>query len=332
MPTPIHLGEGESRNVDMAIQSREPHAISGTIEAPPEFERQPLSLSFRTGIDSGLPRNIEMPTRGPFRIENLAPGSYWLTLTAGKKLDDLIGLREDEASADYHFEITDHDEENVKIVLALGAGVTGDVHMQEGDAPLPQKLSMLLLSTSGWFAQLKSGGSTVSGIISLRSIPVEAGRFRQESIRPGEYWPQLMGLPDGYSVAQVLFTGSTSRYSAMTLTAPDTGLTFVLTSHPGAIAGVVRDHDQAPLKGAEVILLPDPVPDKAGPAAILAEDSGDDGGFVFRNLAPGNYRAVVLTPAEQASEGDMVYLGAQAARADPIEVRAGQTAVANLTH
>jgi hypothetical protein len=204
--------------------------------------------------------------------------------------------------------------------------------MQEGDAPLPQKLSMLLLSTSGWFAQLKSGGSTVSGIISLRSIPVEAGRFRQESIRPGEYWPQLMGLPDGYSVAQVLFTGSTSRYSAMTLTAPDTGLTFVLTSHPGAIAGVVRDHDQAPLKGAEVILLPDPVPDKAGPAAILAEDSGDDGGFVFRNLAPGNYRAVVLTPAEQASEGDMVYLGAQAARADPIEVRAGQTAVANLTH
>jgi len=72
-------------------------------------------------------------------IANLAPGAYRLTLTAGKFLSDWR-LRTEDASADHAFEITDHDLDNVRIVLSPGAGVTGEIRVLEEDAhivPLP---------------------------------------------------------------------------------------------------------------------------------------------------------------------------------------------------
>jgi hypothetical protein len=92
----------------------------------------------------------------------------------------------------------------------------------------------------------------------------------------------------------------------------------------------VRDEDQAPVRGASVALLPDPLPDKIGPDAIRTAESGNDGAFVFRDVAPGNYRALVLTAADRSHERDAGYLRDLAAKADRIEVRAGQSVSVNL--
>jgi hypothetical protein len=349
MATPIHLLEGEARSLKVQLQSRETHSLSGAIvvsgDAPRDFERLPVAIELEPS-DAG-PRQgsfAVMPAPGPFRIDNLAPGTYRLSLTGGKPPDNVrsnedymlaemertsgAGRPPDEVFGDYVFEVTDHDVFNFKAAIAPYASVSGEVRMLEEDAKLPGKLMVVMMPAADFLIELDGGGAIGGGPIPIRGSAVESGRFHQEWLRSGEYWPQLR-LPPGYAVAQVLFAGSSPRNTAITLSAPATPLTFVVTSHPGAVAGVVRDDSQAPVRGASVVLLPDPLPDKVAPGVVRVETSGDDGSFAFRDLSPGKYRALVLTGSNRAYEGDPGYLREQAARVDAFEVRAGQ--LANVT-
>ncbi len=344
MATPIHLGEGETRSLKIPLQSRETHSLSGTVvvsgDAPRDFNGLPVAIVLEPS-DAG-PRQgsfAVMPAPGPFRIDNLAPGTYRLSLTGGKPPDNVRSQEDymlaemertsfarkppDEVFGDYVFEVADHDVFNFKAALAPYASVSGEVRMLEEDAKLPGKMVVVMMSTADFLIELKGGGAIGGGPIPIGGSAVESGRFHQEWLRSGEYWPQLR-LPEGYAVAQVLFAGSSPRNSAMTVSAPATPLTIVVTSRPGAVAGVVRDSDQSPVRGASVVLLPDPFPDEVAPGVVRVEKSGDDGAFVFRDLAPGKYRALVLTGSDLAYEGDPGYLREQAASGDPFEVRAGQ--------
>jgi hypothetical protein len=139
-----------------------------------------------------------------------------------------------------------------------------------------------------------------------------------------------MDLPDGFAVAEIVFGGSKAPYGTIALSARDTPISIVLTSRAGSLAGVVRDEDQNPLRGAMVVLLPDPVPEKIGPASVWAEESGEGGAFVFRDLAPGKFRAVVLTGEDRAFQGDPGYLRERAGKKDPILVMAGQMVSVSL--
>jgi hypothetical protein len=136
-----------------------------------------------------------------------------------------------------------------------------------------------------------------------------------------------MRLPDGYAIAEMKLDGASARNNVMKWTGPDTPLTIVLTSRPGAVSGTVRNHDQMAVRGAVVALLPDPLGDKISPVTIRYAESGDGGTFVFKDLAPGIYRAVILNGKEDGQDAD---LRERAVKAEAIEVRAGQSASINL--
>jgi hypothetical protein len=329
----IHLAEGESRNIEISLTSRETHSVSGTLTAPRELEGQPITLA----LDAGRPLEgwvTMMQAPGTFRIDNLAPGKYRLALTGGKPANGEHNLRDYTMAmldaggpgkvpavngvGDYAFEIGDSDIENYKIALLPYASVHGEFRMLEKDAQLPAKLGVFMAPTD------------LDTAIFIRAASVHDGQFRQDWLRPGDYWPELNGLPRGYAIAQILFDGATPLNTAMTLSTPDTPLIFVLTSRPGSVSGVVRDSNQDPVRGATVVLLPDPLPNKPDPETIKSQQSGDDGGFVFSDLAPGRYRAFVLTDADRARQGDPEYLRQRAAGAERIEATAGQAARVEL--
>ena len=335
----LHIAEGESRHLDISLRSRETHSISGMLKAPRELDGKPLTLALQTTALNGWV--AMMPAPGTFRIDNLAPGNYRLGLTGGKPLTDTKTFRDYmlfaldtgsnadkpavNAVGDYVFEIGNHDVDNFNIALLPYAGVRGEVRMLEKDAPLPPKLGVVLMPTADYLVNLKTGGAIGGGPMTIRGSAVsQTGRFQQEWLHPSEYWPQLSRLPDGYAIAQILFDGASPRNSTMTLSAPDTSLTFVVTSRPGAITGVVHDDNQGVVRGAEVVLLPDPLPDKVAPEVIQTQESGQDGSFAFRNLAPGKYRLLLLTEADRAGKGDPEYLRQRSMDVDAIEVTAAQ--------
>ena len=58
------------------------------IKAPREFEDKPVTIALSTADVRGSVAG--MPAPGPFRIDNLAPGTYRLALTGGKKPPDNV--------------------------------------------------------------------------------------------------------------------------------------------------------------------------------------------------------------------------------------------------
>lgn len=337
LAVPVRLGEGESRAVDIALRARDTHSLSGVVEAPRELATQPLTLTLQR---SGLAGTVAgMPAPGSFRIDNLSPGGYRLALLGGKppadiqKFRDYILFMADSPTAakpavnavgDAVFDISDHDIENFKIALTPYASVAGEVRMLEPDAVPPSKFGIVLAPVS------ETSGPTNTdppppNVVMIRVSPVTSGKFRQEWLHPGEYWPQFNNLPAGYAVAQILLGGGLPSDGTVSLSGPDTPLTIVLTSHPGAIAGVVRDSDQNPVSQATVVLFPDGLTAKTDRSRILTKSSGADGSFAFRDLAPGKYRAITLSEPDGERQGDVNYLREKAAGMDAIEVTGGQT-------
>ncbi len=311
----IHLGEGESMRLDLSFESHEAHSFSGVVVAPREFEHAPVSFGFL--LDR---KAIQMPAPGPFRIENLAPGRYLLSLVTGKPPRELAG--------DYELEIADRDIENFKAALVPEAGISGEIRMLEQDVKPPDQVVVDLVPTAGWMTRLGTRGALVAGPLPVRGISIRNGRFHEESIRAGEYWPQVMAAPEGYAVTAIQFEGASSHNNVLALSAPDTPITIVLTSRPGAVAGTVRTEDQTPLRGVTVALLPDPLPDRVAPATVRFVESGEGGTYAFKDVAPGKYRAVALA-------GDVDVRGDNGfrdliAKSDVFEVSAAQTATVNL--
>lgn len=319
MAAMVHLSEGESLRLDISLEGHSAHMLAGTVIAPPGFEHEPVSFALRTsGPAPAGPKN--MPAPGPFRLENLAPGTYELMLTAGKPPHQL--------TAYYEVEMTDHDIENFKALLAPEASIAGEIRMLEEDAKPPEGIGFSLVPTSGWTARVGKRGGVVAGSVPGRGIGVQAARFQMDSIPPGEYWPQVT-LPYGYAVVQMRFDGSSARNNVMTLSGPETPITILVTSRPGIVGGIVRSDDQTPVRGATVALLPDPLPVKVSPATIQYAESGESGAFVFKDVAPGMYRAVVLLGDEDVHGSDSG-LRERAAKAEALEVRAGQSVSVSL--
>jgi Carboxypeptidase regulatory-like domain len=317
----VHLGEGESLRLDISLEGHEAHTLSGTVAAPREFEHEPIRFRFHSADSAAGPTGKPMNGPGPFRIENVAPGMYRLEVTAGEPPHEF--------SAAYWVEIADHDIENFKAALAPEAGVAAEIRMLEEGVKALEFAGINLIPTSDWMTRVGTGGIMISGPAPVRGFAIREGRDREDSIPPDDYWPVVMPLPDGYAVAEIRFEGASARNNVMKLSGPDTPLTIVVTSRPGAVSGLVRNDDQMPVRGALVALLPDPLPDKISPTTIRYAESDDGGTFVFKNVAPGTYRAVVLNGEEDVGRGD-ASLRERAAKADAIEVRAGQSASINL--
>lgn len=335
MATPIHVSEGESRRVDISLRSRETHSLSGVISAPRDLQNVPITIA----VQSGQPLEgwvAEMPTPGSFRIDNLPPGKYQMSLKGGKPANKSRSLRDYNLAAldasgpgvppavdevgDASFEIEDHDVDEFKASLAPYAGVAGEFRMLEQDAKLPPKLGVAMVPVE-------------PGIPMFVHLDQAAhdGRFRQAWLHPGTgFWPTVIGLPKGYAVAQVIFDGATAANSIMTLIDLDTPLTFVLTSRPGAVTGGVHDPEQNPVRGATILLLPDPLPQKPDPETLRTQTSGQNGRFSFTDLAPGKYRAVLLKDGDRPQQGDVNFLRQLASDTEPIEVTAGQATRVDL--
>jgi hypothetical protein len=316
----VRLSEGESLRLDIPLESHDAHSLSGVVVAPREFEHEPVSFSLRSG-DSFPPSPKQMPAPGPFRVENLAPGTYRLSLTAGKPPNQLAG--------DYEIEIGDHDVENFKAALLPEAGVTGEIRMLEPDARPPDVLSVAFVPINGWVSTYGKRGTIVAGPTpGITSVPVKAAAFREQSIRPADYWP-VVNVPSGYALAEIRFEGSSPLKNFMTLSAPDTPLTIVLTSRPGAVAGFVRDENEAGVRGAMVELFPDPLPEKIAPTTVRFTESAEGGAFAFKDVAPGTYRALVIV-SDLDFRNDDTSMRAMLAKVEVFEVRAGQSATINL--
>jgi len=180
------------------------------------------------------------------------------------------------------------------------------------------------------------GGSTrvaLYTLVSTRASPVEAnGSFAVLSVPPGRFRiAAVSGLPQDFYIADV-------RQNAMSVfdagfdidsAAPDP-LEILVNSGAGVVDGIVEDGPTKIVAGAVVALVPEAK--RFENRALFASTTSDASGrFVFRGVAPGDYRLFAWESTPPNAYQNAGFIRKYESRARLVHVGQGGSATAQLT-
>ncbi len=318
MATPIALGYGENRQLEMRLRKHELLHIAGTFEVPEGLETGSISVTLATE-EKGRPTGAEgeIPHAGPFRIDGLEPGSYRI-LAATRSPDG-----QHRAFASQLVVLTGHSVDDLIAELRPGVALRVGFKMAEENAEPPRRFNFSPLSTEGWFIDEGAPG-TDSGL-------------NRTNLPPGKYSLALMQMP-GYAVASMTLNGTPLLPgSPVDLQSPESLITFVLTKQLGSVAGTVRDSDGQAVAEATVVLAPescvdigaDPHSLPPGTADVVMSDG--NGHFAIEGIAPGRYRGTAFREGDRRRAIDGGLIRERLRTAETIVVTAGQSTSLELT-
>jgi Carboxypeptidase regulatory-like domain len=274
------------------------------------------SLDRQTGVEG------EIPKAGPFHIDGLDDGAYRILATT-----KAIPGRS-RAFVSRTLELTDRNIDDLRLVMRPGVALRAVVTMAEEKADTPAGIRFMPLALDGWMPFYLDEPRT-------ETTP---DRLRVAALPPGEYWTDSLMLPSGYAVVSASYNGQPVSNSAIHVEAPESAVTYLLTSLPGRVTGTVRDADGKPVPDASVVLLPawvldtfetfDPQMQRTIGLMRMAhvQNSDTNGGFHFSDLAPGLYKAVALTGNARRSTHDLIFLRDRLRLVDALVLERGQTA------
>ena len=312
MATPVALGYGENRQLEIRLRKHDLLHIAGTFQVPEGVETGSISVTLTTE-DKGRPTGAEgeIPRAGPFRIDGLEPGSYRI-LAATRSPDGQHRFFASQAVV-----LTGHSVDDLSTELRPGVALRVALKMAEENAEPPRRFNFSPLSTEGWFIDEGAPG-TDSGM-------------NRSNLPPGKYNLALMQMP-GYAVASMDLNGTPlPPGSPVDLQSPESLLTYVLTTQLGSVSGTVRDSEGQAVAEATVVLVPESFVDNGGDPLSLPSGAGETvisdgkGRFAMEGLAPGRYKATAFRDGDRWRAMDGAAIRERLRTAEPVVVTAGQT-------
>jgi hypothetical protein len=294
--------------MDISIRSAPTFKIAGTVTNTIPIPPDPNGGTAATTIFFHLAnRDLETPNdapiannagnislalpSGPFEIPNVPPGSYEvLARVADSSVGSGLGAFSWGRAL---VEVTDRDVTNLAITITPPAVVKGTVKMADGTA-VPPNLRVSLTPM---------GGSTRVALYTLLTTRAAAvgpdGSFAVQSVPPGRFrLNTVSGLAQDHYVAEVRQNATNVYDDGFEVdNRSPAPLEIVISSGAGIVEGVVTDTTSKPYTGAVVALVPDSR--RFENRALFGTAASDAAGhFVFRGIAPGEYRlfAWEITP------------------------------------
>ncbi|MFN7937598.1 MAG: carboxypeptidase-like regulatory domain-containing protein [Bryobacteraceae bacterium] len=307
----VTVSDAGYTNLTIRIKAPKLHSISGSISTPggTHFRWFEIALS-QIGRNGERYFVASEQVEGPsFHLDGLVAGDYYLTVTPPHPLRPIFAPPWNKATTPLPKEVLFHERRvairedvrdiDVRLEVRSAVPVAGDVRMENG-SPRPM-IQMMLYSINGE-EEVRSN---------LAHGPHEV------LVNPGEYWPDLRGLPQGYAVSEILAEGTKLVEPLGVETAPRS-LTFVVTSGLGTLAGTISG-------GSALILFQEPIGERVNGVLLRSIHPDQEGGFTSPGLPAGKYRAVILTEEEGPLYRDSVYLRKRVVVAPQVEIKAGET-------
>jgi protocatechuate 3,4-dioxygenase beta subunit len=340
---PITIRGGENfRGVDIALRNASLFKIAGTVtnsiplQPNPNGDRVlPATVFFHLAnrdlespIDGNTANNFGNMSlavnTGPFELSGVPPGSYEVLArvadpNAGTGLGAFSWGR---AIVD----VDDRDVRNVSIAINPPAVVKGTVRMAGGGA-LPGNLRIALTPM---------GGSTrvaLYTLVSTRGTPVEAnGTFAVSSVPPGRFRiAAVSGLPQDFYIADVRQNAMSVFDSGFDVESRTPDPIEILVSNGGGVVdGIVEDGPTKTVAGAVVALVPESK--RFENRALFASTTSDASGrFLFRGVAPGDYRLFAWESTPPNAYQNAGFIRKHESKARIVHVGQGASAHAELT-
>jgi hypothetical protein len=240
---------------------------------------------------------------GDFEIPRVPPGSYFLTASMSDEKRQLF--------ARVPVEVGNGNVDGVTVVLSSALELAGRIRV-EGSSPFD------VTQLDPWLQPIDNMMGGGSGKVR------PDGTFVIQNVFDGTYQVRLFGLPEGYYVKSARLGGSDVLESGLAIShsQPPSRLEITISPDGGRVEGSVTK-DQNPVRGAWVVLAPDPPHrDRVELYSIRMTDSF--GRFTMMDLPPGGYKLFAWEPVQGTNYGDPDFFKAFEDRATPVEIHEQQ--------
>ena len=317
--TPVRVGISEQAGgIDIQLQSVQSATVRGTVVMP---DGTPTSARVQL-LDAAMPiANVGVHFRnadgkGRFSFDGVPPGSY-LVLT---QKSQPAGAGELTASATVQAQAEGSDD--VTLALQPGVTVSGRLDLSTLPGVPPSKLRVRLDIIPGvdhWESP------------AISATPDAEGQFVARGVAPGRYRVVVSGLPASRHVASATFNDVDAADRNLVIERREriSGGVITFTSRVGEISGTVTNASGDAVSELSVLLFPADrelwVPRSR---RIHVVQPNPDGGFVIRDLPPGEYRIAAIPPPDDGQQFDVEFLGSTAGSSATVTLGEG----ARLTH
>ena len=283
----IELNAGEVRGVDFQLQRLKSVRVRGTLSlatpgpSPPHISIELTPNRDLLGFVRRRQASLDAENRA-FGFVNVTSGAYVLTADARFNDANFYAYRE--------IEVGRKDIEELDLVLAPGAVVSGRVHIESNErnqrSPELQELRVSLYG--GWHNPGNSGAAVD-----------KSGTFEIEDVAYMTYSVGATGLPPDAYLKRVMLERRNlpDRKFNVAPAARIDDLELFISLGGGRLEGVVVGQDGRPFSGATVVAIPEE-DTPLRPRLVKAEKSDQLGRYTIRGLVPGRYRLIAFEQME----------------------------------
>jgi hypothetical protein len=276
----LEVGAGAELKMDMVmrpspvvrIRGRVINATGAAPEGPIHVVAVPSDQQFPIGginpTGAGGPENR-------FEFRGAPPGSY--------DISALIRSRGATYSALRRVNVGDRGVDDLILEVRPGVDIRGLIRVKDVD---DFKFTEMI---AGLYPDGMPGGR-MFGPPQPVSVAAD-GTFTITNTAPSQYVFGLRGLPAGFYIESVRLGGEEALEAGADLTsgaAPP--IEVVISPKAGSLAGAVTGDQEKPVMGATVVLIPESTRRRVRPRFYRVASTDQAGGFVMRDIDPGDYQ------------------------------------------
>ena len=311
--------EAETGGVVIKFQPSETATVSGFVSVGAKGPIGVGSVGLIQEVSGGGERLVALTSWSSvsrsFQFANIAPGQY-----------TIVGAISGERSGESWFgrariEVSSTDQE---VTLSLGrpGALHGEVLTDTGQPLRPREVQISLIP-------VKMLPLLVQGPLIAQAD--SGGRFRFESVPPGEYVVRVTGT-QRWTLEHAWLEGVDASEVPVSVEADGqiAGMRVQLTSRLTEVVGSVSDGSAAISQVLVVVFGSSSADWRPYSRRVAITRSGDFGKFRALGLPPGDYLAVALIGPEAGDVADPSFLGQLADRSTRLVLRPGELVVLDL--
>jgi hypothetical protein len=255
-----------------------------------------------TGIVTSAPNTASVNynnATGTFEARNVIPGNYWLRATSSSDLNEPINmnvagtartamelldsvLMNNSRYAQIPVEVGGSDIEGAVLTLGASLSIPMRLQFEEQDVSTVANLDRIRVNLR------PTTPGTPSNAYQAISFNA-AGTAVLGAVSPGEYRVQVSLPSPDYYLKEAIFERTDVLNRPWEITNQTEGtLTLILSNKGGLIEGTLTDIQTQPVRGSQVVLIPDQVRDRTELYKTATTDQ--NGRFTLRGVPPGGYR------------------------------------------
>jgi len=267
---------------------------------------------------------------GTFEIRNVIPGAYWLRASSSTDLSEPVNVNiagttrnleelldsmymNSSRYAQTPIEVRGNDIEGVELALTAGLSIPMSLRFEGQD----------LSSVTGLDRIRVNLRPASPGVISNAYQPLAfnaEGTATIGSVSPGEYRIQIGAPSPEMYLKEATFELTDVLNRPWEITSQTSGtLNIVFSNKGGQIEGSLVDAQSQPVRGSQVILIPDLGRDRSELYKTATTDQ--NGRFTLRGIAPGGYRAYAWEAIEANAWYDREVLSQYELQGKPIRIQ-----------